>query len=119
VELAGRSVTTSSSRAVQRLRAWVVALSFAVCLPAAGRWELSWPARAVATLVSVAVGVGALPRGSRPTLAAAPHSPPRAGVRLASWASPGALPAPACEQQERAPGFDGRRLYLEQCSLTC
>ena len=110
-------VERGSSRAVQRLRAWVVALSFAVCLPAAGGWELSWPARAVATLVA-AVGVAALPRRSHPAPAANARAA-RATVLVAPWASAGALPAAPREPRERAPGFDGRRLYLEQCSLTC
>jgi hypothetical protein len=107
---------------VQRLRAWVVCLSFAVCLPAASRWELSWPVRAVATLVSAAVGVGALPRGSHPALGA---SAPAARASLVAlelrqpWASAGALAEPPCEQRERAPGFDGRQLYLKLCTLTC
>lgn len=114
----------SSSRAVMRLRAWVVCLSFAVCLPVAGSWELSWPARAVATLVSAAVGVAALPR-TVSTLSRSGHTAlqggaaARAAVLLAPCASAGALPAPPREQRERAPGFDGRQLYLELCTLTC
>jgi hypothetical protein len=111
--------TSSSSRAVQRLRAWVVCLSFAVCLPAASRWELSWPVRAVATLVSVAVGVAPLPRSNAAALAAGSHAPARAAVLVAPWASAGVLAEPPCDLRERAPGFDGRQLYLELCTLTC
>lgn len=117
--MVGTERSGGRSRAVQQLRAWVVCLSFAVCLPAAGSWELTWPARAVATLVSAAVGVAGLPRGGSAALASGVHSPARAAERLlAPWASAGAL-APTREQCDRAPGFDGRRLYLEQCSLTC
>jgi hypothetical protein len=45
----GELLVRSSSRGMQRLRALVVCLSFAVCLPGTTRWELRWPARAVAT----------------------------------------------------------------------
>lgn len=117
LETAALVERSASSRAVMRLRAWVVCLSFAVCLPAAGRWELSWPVRAVATLVSAAVGVAALPRSGH---AALPSSAPaRAAVLVAPSASRGALPAPPREQRNRAPGCDGRQLYLELCILTC
>jgi hypothetical protein len=111
----------ASSRGVQRLRALVMCLSFALSLPAtaASRWEPGWPARAVVTLMSAAVGVAALPR-ARAALAAQSARPRQvAAVPVAPWASPGSVRAPARWQEQQAPGFDGRRLYLEQCSLSC
>lgn len=119
----GELLVRSSSRArgMQRLRALVVCLSFAVCLPGTTRWELSWSVRAVATLVSAAMGVAALPRTSPAALAAqgAVRAAPAVAVMVLAGASPGALRAPPRWQQARLPALDGRLLYLDQCSLSC
>jgi hypothetical protein len=107
---------------VQRLRALVVCLTFAVSLPASSHWELgsNWTARAVATLVSAAVGSAALPRAShRGVTAQGVAASERATVLVAPAAHAGDVCAPARWEQHRAPGFDGQRLYLEQCSLSC
>lgn len=117
----GELVVRSRSRVMQRLRALVVCLSFAVCLPGTTRWELSWSARAVATLVSAAVGVAALPRTSPAALAAqsAVRAAAAVAVLVLAVASPGVLRAPPRWQQARLPALDGRWLYLDQCSLSC
>jgi hypothetical protein len=74
----------------------VVCLSFAVCLPGTTCWELNWPARAVATLVSAAVGVTTLPRTFPAAVAAqsAVRAASAVAVLVLAEASTGALRAP-------------------------
>jgi hypothetical protein len=65
------------------------------------------------------VGVAALPR-AHSALAAQAASPRQvAALPVARWASAGSVRAPARWQEQRAPGFDGRWLYLEQCAFSC
>ena len=105
-----------------RLRALIVCLSFAlVCAPAGQANELSWSGRAVATLIEAVCGVSSAfgsiaaeaRQGRPPATASAQGSSaaPRRAVLLA--------PRAARASRERAPGFDGRHLYLEQRALLC
>jgi hypothetical protein len=125
--LASAARSGPSARALQRLRALVVCLTFAISVPAASHWELgsNWTARAVATLVSAAVGSAALPRASHPGVtpqgvtAQAVAASQRAALLVAPADRAGGVCAPARWEQNLAPGFDGQRLYLEQCSFSC
>ncbi len=109
---------SASARGLHRLRALVVCLSFALLLPAAGGWELTWPARVVATLVSATVSGAAVSGAARSALAARAVRPRQQRALVLAFRAEGALQAPARGAQV-PPRCDGRWLYLEQCSLSC
>jgi hypothetical protein len=104
------------------MRALVVCLSFALaCAPPAQQGELTWPARAVATLVAAAVCRAPTAQAYESAVERAragqrAHACGRAPSLLPSLAAPSAVSA---RRRERAPALDGRHLYLEQRTLLC
>lgn len=107
-------------RWLERLRALAVCLSFAlVCVPLGPGRELTWPGRAAVAVVLLPGSVSVRLDRSRGARAGG-RRVPRSGVRAVHRDEKGGLRrAPRGRARNAPPGFDGRRLYLEQRALLC